>query len=371
MTINKERIGPIEAVSLAVVFISAKVFLTYPAFMVNLGLSAAWMVILVAVFFSLLAFLPLAFLMDKYPGKSIIEIGEELVGPYLNILFTLGYLSFLLAVESMVLRQFAERALTVSIPQLPISVAMSGLLLGAVAACYMGLEAIARSTRISFIFIGILLGLVIISTFPYWSLNNMAPLWGPGLAEVMGSGIMKISLTSEIFLLAIIYPSINLNQNWNMWKLGSYSLIIAGVILIITVVTYLLTFPVPVAKEIPLPTFEMARLIYFGRFLQRLEPIFLPMWALAALLKMTIGIYAMLSLTTGLLKLPYYRPFILPLAIITISVAFIPSNVSTALMVDEKIIRTWGWVPTFGLPIILLGVATWRRKGMNPADETT
>jgi spore germination protein (amino acid permease) len=371
MAIKNERIGPVEAVSLAVVFIAAKIYLTFPALMVSLGLSAAWMVVLLAVLISLPAFLPVAVLMDKYPGKSIIEIGEELVGPYLNTVFVLGYLAFLLAVESMVLRQFAERILMVSIPDLPISMAMSGMVLGTVMACFFGLEAIARSTRISSVFIGILLVLVLVATSPYWSLNNLAPIWGPGLAEVMGSGIMKLSLTSEIFLLAIIYPSINSKGTWNMWKLGSHSLIIAGLILVTTVITFMLTFPVMVAREISLPTFEMARLIYFGPFVQRLEPVFIPMWALAALLKLTIGMYAMLSLLTGLLKLPYYRPLILPLAIIIISVAFIPPNVTTAVMIDEGIIRTWGWVPTFGLPVILLAVSIWRRKETDSGGKKT
>ena len=366
MAIDKERIGVGEAVVLAVVFVVAKVFLTFPASMVNLGLSSAWLVTLIAMVSSILAFIPIVLLMYRFPEKSIVEVGEYLVGPYANTAFFLGYLAFIVAVESMVLRQFAERAITVSNPELPISVAMVGMVLGAAVACYLGLESIARSARIAFIFVGGLFFLVVAATYPYWKVNNLFPYLGPGVLQIMSGGIARISIASEIFLLAIIYPSIKISRSFSIWRLSSTSLVISGIILVVTVFTYQLAFPVPVAQEIPLPTFEMARLISFGRFVQRLEPIFLPMWGLAALLKLTIGLYAMLALITSFLKLPYYRPFILPLAVITMSLAFIPPNVSTALMIDETVIRTWGWIPTFALPVILLAVATWRRKGLKP-----
>lgn len=367
--VNEGRIGPVEAVSLTVVYIVAKIFITFPATMVNLGLSAAWVIVVFATLFSIAAFLPIALLMDRFPGRSIVEAGEEAVGPFFNVLFCLGYLSFFMPVEAMVLRQFAERALTVVIPELPISVAIFGIVLGCIVAAYMGLEAIARGTRISFIFVGVLFLIVLVLTSPYWDITNIFPVLGPGPGEIITNSFFKMSVFAEVLILAIIYPNIKIPQGWNMWKLGLTSLAISGLILFITVFFYQLTFSVQVAREIPLPTLEMSRLIYFGRFVQRLEPLFLPMWGLAALLKLSIGFYAMLALITRYLKLPYYRPFILPLAVLTMAVAFFPPNVIIALMVDEDIIRVWGWVPAFGLPLILLSIALLRGKGVKPSEK--
>ncbi|MCF8010766.1 MAG: spore germination protein [Clostridiales bacterium] len=368
--VNEGRIGVGEAIFITVVFIIAKIFLTFPAYMVYLGDSAAWMVMLLGIVLSLFAFLPLIYLLNRFPGRTIVEVGNELVGPYINLFFCLGYLFFLLAVESMVARQFAERALTVAIPDLPVSIAIIGLLFGAVLATYFGLESIGRSTRISFYIVGLMFVLVIILTNQYWETNNLFPVLGLGADNILTGGLLSVSSFYEIFVIAVIYPAIK-NSNSKILRYGITSLVISGVIMLLTVLAFILVFPPVLGKEMSLPTFEMARLISYGGFFERMEVVFLPMWGIAALLKLTIGLYAIVAIITRMLRLPYYRPFILPSAVIIISLSLIPSNVSTALYVDEKIIRVWGWIPTFALPAILLIIAILRRKGRVLNEKTT
>lgn len=88
----------------------------------------------------------------------------------------------------------------------------------------------------------------------------------------------------------------------------------------------------------------------------------MPFWTLVGILKVSIGSYITGSIITRMLKLPYYRPFILPVALIIFSVAFIPANVSETVWVDLNVVRTWGWIPAFFLPVVLLAVAVITKK---------
>jgi hypothetical protein len=249
--------------------------------------------------------------------------------------------------------------LTVSIPELPVSMAMASMLIGAVVACYLGLEAIARSTWLLVFFIGFALLLINLLTFPYWRLDYLFPLGGPGWGKVMEEGFIRSSVMGEVFLLAVIAPAF---KKPSLRRPGLGGVAIGGLLMVVTLVAMQVTFDVSVLREMSIPSFEMSRLIYFGRFIQRVEAAFMPIWALVGMLKVSIGSYITGSIITRMLKLPYYRPFILPVALIIFSAAFIPANVSETVWVDLNVVRTWGWIPAFFLPVVLLAVAVITKK---------
>jgi len=336
-----------------------ELFLTFPALLAYEGRTAAWLVLLVATLVAAIAFLPTAILLERYRDKSIIEIGEELLGPIGNAFFTIIIFLFFLVITSLILRQYAERTITVSLNNLPLSVAMVMLLVGAAVACYLGLDAINRSVWIVGFIIIFLLLLVQLLPFPYWQTDYLFPLGGPGLKEILFEGLKRSSLFSEVLLLAVIYPSL---PKSSARPVGLTGLFLSGLIMAFTIFTTQLVFPVPVFQEMSLPTFETSRLIYFGRFVQRLESVFVPLWVLACLIKVSLGCYLMCFILTRWLKLPYYRPFILPVVVITMAIAFIPANINEAVWVDTQIVRAFGAIPAFGLPALLLPFAFWRRK---------
>lgn len=348
-----------EAIMLVTMALITELFLTFPAVLGHKGQTAAWLVLLVATLVAAVAFLPTAILLERYPEKTIIEIGEELLGPIGNAFFALIIFLTFLAITSLILRQYAERTITVSLNNLPLSVAMVMLLVGAAVACYLGLEAINRSVWIAGFIIVFMLLLVQFLPFPYWQTDYLFPLGGSGLKEILFEGLKRSSLFAEVLMLAVIYPSL---PKGAVRSVGLTGLLLSGLIMALTIFTTQLVFPVQVFQEMSLPTFETSRLIYFGRFIQRLESIFIPLWVFACLIKVSLGCYLMCLILTRWLKLPYYRPFILPVVVITMATAFIPANVSEAVWVDTQIVRVFGAIPAFGLPVLLLLLAFWRQR---------
>jgi hypothetical protein len=65
----------------------------------------------------------------------------------------------------------------------------------------------------------------------------------------------------------------------------------------------------------------MGRLINYGRFFQRVEAMFMLIWAAAALLYLSTVFYFILHIIQKTFKLKYYKPLIIPFAILILNLS--------------------------------------------------
>ncbi|NPV26276.1 MAG: GerAB/ArcD/ProY family transporter [Firmicutes bacterium] len=133
--------------------------------------------------------------------------------------------------------------------------------------------------------------------------------------------------------------------------------------MLVVQLVYEMIFQLPVAEENVLPVYQLARIIRYGRFFQRLETIFVFFWLLNGLVALSAAFY---GATTGLAKglsLPDYRPILLATALVAYALAFIPPNYPTTMIWDRQFLQNLGWIITFVLPGLLFLVTLIRRKG--------
>ena len=81
------------------------------------------------------------------------------------------------------------------------------------------------------------------------------------------------------------------------------------------VVAVMVFFGIPSLKRNPVSIVQSARLIYLGRFIQRIDIFFAFFWMIGICLKYTILFYAANVGLTRLFKLPYRKPFLIPLGL--------------------------------------------------------
>ena len=58
----------------------------------------------------------------------------------------------------------------------------------------------------------------------------------------------------------------------------------------------------------------------------------------------------------------YYKPLIIPFAIIIMSVSFIPSDFTEIIGYEVNLFRNWAWIVAFVMPVLLLILARLRKK---------
>ncbi|MEW5762861.1 MAG: GerAB/ArcD/ProY family transporter [Bacillota bacterium] len=363
---NKPHLGYAEAVALVTYFVVSKVFLSYHLTIVDGAATGAWQVLLflVPVGGGLLLALLVA-LERRFPGLSIIEAGEVVAGPWLNGLFALGYVAFFLAVTGLQLRQFSERIVLGLIPEMPVSVAVLTFVGAAWAAAYLGIEGIARTARMFFWFEWISFAAILLGTVTFWDGDALWPLLGNGPLATLQTGAVNVGIVSDLFLLAVVYPFLPAGKTG---AVGRAAVVHSTLALTALVLVLLLAFPYPVAREISLPSYELSRLVYLGRFGQRLETLFVPMWGIAALVTTAAGLWAAAYTISRALRLPYWRPLVPAVVVLTVAVAFAAPNVPAAVRWDNEIVRRLlAPAVTFGFPLILLLISLWSpRKAGGP-----
>lgn len=360
------RIGIKEMTVIVTLYLSAKAFLSYAVPLYHYGVTAAWMIPLLHTLLAFIAILPLLWLLKRHPGKNMIQIGDECLGPRINAVLSAFFVVILVTLSAVVLRQFSEWVITGFLPSTPISVVVLLFVVAASVIAFLGFDAIVRSAYIFGIFIA--LGAVTLTalSIPFWRLESIFPLGGAGAVSILKGALLTSGNMVEIFILGLI---ISFLPQKCISRVSVVSILLAGTMMFISTLAPLLTFTYPVVRELSIPTLEVARIITASRFLLRLEAVFAPIWILTALVNISLGIYLITSVTTYALRLPYNRPFILPAAVVVTATAFFPANVVEALTWDVDVVRRYSFFAV-GLPLTLLyGLTLWRDRRGGVRDE--
>jgi len=358
--INQVKIGQSEAIALMVTVLATKVFLTYPAFIVSLGGSAAWQITLISGLVTLVFFWFILKYLEQFPDRTFPETAEYITGPYLGGLIVISVLVPWLFELAITFRGFGELIVIVALPETSISIIMLIFLICTGLAAYLGLSTIARACYLAFPFtLGAVL-LILVLSYPSWNTDWLFPILGNGVLNTIKVGIMRSSDFIElnfIYALPLVFYA---NQ---VGKIGYLSIIITMITFVMIVITFQLTIPAVMGQEPYLPLYQMAQSVYLGRFIQRIEVIFVFFWVFSGYLWVSASVYGFCHILTQWLKLPDYRPLVLPTLIIIFAVAFIPQSKPDALSIANHSYRSFGYIQAFGLPVLLLLLAILFGKG--------
>lgn len=357
---NRIVFGRWEAVALLVNLVCTKIFLSFPRVAAELVGTASWMLV---AYVSLLAFL-LFFLITKiyrhFEGKDIIDISEMAGGSFGRISVGLILTASLLIYVSLVMREFAEDMKVIAFTVSPVSFVTMFFVVSMAIGAWFGIEAIVRfhAMAVPAILFGYLV--IVIAVLPFTDFTNILPILGNGPKKIFIDCSSEIAVYSELLLLFLIAPF--LRSDSNLKKVGYASIGLSAFLLTSGALAYIAAIPYPTALENFLPIYQMARLINYGRFFQRLEPLFLVVWVTAALLYLTSTFYFLLYVFRKTFGLKYHKPLIMPFAVIVFTLSLMPANVISTVELESFFYRNISWVVTFGLTLVLL-LTAWAVKG--------
>lgn len=78
---------------------------------------------------------------------------------------------------------------------------------------------------------------------------------------------------------------------------------------------------------------------------------------LSGLLYLSCGLFFIVYIFSKTFKLKYYRPLIIPFTLIMFAISLIPESLMEVMYIDNKIIRSYGWLVPFGMTFVLLAIA--------------
>lgn len=360
MTQRGPVVGISEGITLLFIILSSKVFLNHIAFTLDYGLNASWTIPLLNTMVGLAGVLLLVAVLNRSPGRDLVETGEQLTGPYLNTLFGIYYLAVFVAGAGLTLRSISERVVAGFLTDTPISLVTIFFMAGTLVVSYLGIEAVARTARFLVGVLVVFATTMIVLTIPLWQFHVLYPLWGPGPVDLLKGAVANTGDFVQILLLGIIYPFL---PRGRAASVGVWSVLIAGFWIFIFILVTLLVFTYPSATELTLPSFELARIINIGRFVQRMEVLFLPVWVFGNMIFLSVSLYAGAAVLARLCKLGDYRPFVLSMAVFTVVMAFIPQSALQAAKWNHQYLSRYSFWLLAAILLALLAAARFRGQG--------
>ncbi len=358
--LREGKFGLAEMVVLLAMSNMARIFMTYPRSLVEVAGPAAWLTPLPGLALALLGVYFFWLLLKPHPDKTIVEITESALGPVIGTFINVIYVIFFLAVGITFSRIFSEAMLVSILPRTPISVVNTGFIVTAMLGSYLGVEALARSARLTYPFVlgGIII--LLVSLYPFYDMSFLFPILGKGPYQVFVQGGLATGVVSEVLIAAVI---VHCFASRDIFPAAvSRAMLMGFTYLFILELAMIMDVNWRASTENTLPFYQLTRDIYLGRFFQRVEAIFVIIWGFIGMLKISITLYAASAGLARTLKLPYYRPLIWPLGLIVFIASLLPPDLPTTAVIDSEYLRVYSWLPTLILPLVVLAVDRFKRR---------
>ncbi|KRD83765.1 spore gernimation protein KB [Bacillus sp. Root147] len=350
-------------------FILMVLFELGSALLVPLAIRAkqdAWLAILLGMLGSFVLFLVYHKLYTYYPNLLPTEYMQKILGKVLGTVLAFVYILYFMYDASRVLRDFGEMLLTFAYPDTPLFIANALLMLVIVYTVRKGIEVIARSGELLFIFMYVLAvgGFILIISSGLIEFKNLQPVLEAGFlssVKVAVSETLYFPFT-EAIVFTMILPYLNNPKKAKVTMLCATGL--SGINLVITMLINISVLGVNLTARSQFPLLSTVASIQVADFLERLDVFFMLAMVIGIFFKITVLFYAATIGTANLFKVKSPSRLSYPLGIVILFLSItIASNFQEHLHEGLHVAKVVLHIPLFTIiPPILLFVAFIKNK---------
>lgn len=358
-------VGRRETTTLVVLLIIHKQFLVYPRVIAEENLNAGWLVLLLSGILALAVFGLYAKLMQRFPGKTLVEIPGILFG-YWATWFTGWFLCLIITFNMAIkIRLFSEIVVGTILTDTPIEVIIGVMLLSCLLLARCGLEGITRLSWYFFPWSMIVILIGLLSSGLKGDPVFLFPLFGPGLDVLLTNSLLRVSTYLEIIFLLLFYPFFRKHQAFQ--KTGNHGILLSILLAAFIQAVFSMVFPFSFGDKPTIPLYDLYSAIHFGPFFQRIESIFILVWTAIILIVMSLMLWGASVCITAGNKLREFRPALPALAALSFIISLMPENNLLASRLATEVYHYWPGNLLLLPPLLLLLAAKF--KGIAPGGK--
>lgn len=366
--IREGRFGTTEAISLTTIFLITKAFYINPGTVIMKTATASWYATLLSYLGSLAIFLLICRLLSRFEGYDLVDIFDIVVGKFFGKALSLIFCGYFLYYSGTNLREFVEMIKAYMLPYTPPSLIIFFFLWVVVVYSYIGLEGIARMAHLSFMLIMLGLLFILVLPYPQYDMDNLFPIGGYGIGNSLYYGVWRISAYTEVIYLAFIVKSVYGTKN--IKKIATISLTYSGIIIASIIACSILAFEYPQGQENLSNLMQLSRIVYFNRFFQRIETIFVFIWILASFITVSLTFYLATSIFCKTFNISEHKPLLLPVSFLTFMISLLPENLSQIAENNILFLRQYSIFIVYLIPLLILLISIIRgKKGMTTNEQ--
>lgn len=301
-------------------------------------------------------------LANLVPGKTLVGTCLVLLGKWPGRIcsFLMFVYSFLLT--TLVMRNLGDFLTASMFPETPIPAIHFVYLLIVLIGVRYGLSNIARTMDIFYPLTCLLFIVFALLLIPDVDFKQIQPVLRSGIGPIFNAAYSYISFPYlEFVLFLIILPHVDDQKAGG--KAFIKGTVLGGFVLLILTILCLLVMGSEMTASNLYASFELAKIIKIGDFIQRVEVIIAVIWFVTIFCKLIICFYMTIQSFSQSFNLGDYRPLVFPMGMIlyAISIILVP-DMGYFLAFVRYVWTICSVIFGLGLPLLLLLVAIVRGK---------
>ncbi|MGG3123975.1 GerAB/ArcD/ProY family transporter [Priestia megaterium] len=288
----------------------------------------AWLAILLGMLGSLVLFVIYYKLYSYYPDLLPTEYMQRILGKVLGTVLAFLYISYFIYDVARVLRDIGEMLLTFSYSDTPLFIANALLILVIIYTVQKGIEVVARSGELFFIFMYVLAvtGFLLIVCSGLIDFKNLQPVLEDGILPVLKVVFIQTLYFpfGEAIVFTMILPYLNNPKKAKVTMLCATGL--SGINLTITMLINISVLGVDLTARSQFPLLSTVQSIQVADFLERLDVFFMLALVIGGFSKISVLFYASMIATATLFKIKSPSRLSYPIGLIVLFMSLMISR---------------------------------------------
>lgn len=354
-----------QLTALAIATISPTAVLILPTVMVMQAGHSAWLTPWLAFPISVVLVHLIVRLHAHHPGKTLIEYAPEILGKPLGLLVGVLYVLWIFHGLAGIVQQHSLFLDSTILTETPAAVLYGSLLIFSFYTLWRGAHVLIYLCHLLWPIITIALLIFILLVAPHMDPGNLAPLvsYG-GTPGVLIASIGPASFLGEVVLLSFFLPYVK--PGVNPTRAITKGLVITAVMLSLVLAALVAVFNADEVVRLQFPFYSLARHIFIGIFLNRLDSLFVTVWVTGAAIKLTVWLLAGTLALSQLTRLKSFKGILAPTAFFAASLStLLYDNIAQLTSFLEEVWSLYALgIFEIGLPVLLFMAALLRNKAV-------
>lgn len=356
---NNYKLNKIEAISIILIVMINKLILNIPYYIVELVGSGAIINLLYISIIDFILLLIIIKLFKNFEAADILDLSEFVGGKIFKNIIGFLCIGLFFLVAFITLIDFSNVLHTIYFSNFPMVYILFFFILGVLIANLVGLKGISRT--ICFIIPFAIFSVIItfFTSFENLDIKDLTPIIGKSYKDTF---VIGLSNCFAMYILVIYYflkPLLNNVKEFK--KISIISYFISFILLILTIVPMLTLFNTSSNSEPINSLFLLSRQIELGRFLQRVDALFIFLWIFAIFSYLSFIVFMINRIMKKIIPVSNEKMLSYSTCGLLFGIALIPINISHIHFIEDTLYRYFIIGFTFVLGIIILILANFKK----------
>lgn len=360
---NTEKIGYVEAIALITIVMINKIILNTPKDIIANTGPSSWINVIYISLISICIVCLIAKLLKKFPGSDILDISNYLGGNIFKVIVGVLYIILLLALTASIIKSLSETLRIIYFRNSPILFITLFFIISSIICNKFGLKVIAKANLIIAPIIFIAIIIILASSIKNFMPQRIFPILGYGADKTFLSGLTNLFSFSGMLYLLFLPPL--LDKPEKLKRLSIVSVIISGVYLLLSVTCLLLSLSFTMHSDESFSLYVLTRNLDYGRFIQRVDAIFILIWIISIISYINIPIAICIHIFRKITSFNTVNLINYGFNFLILIVSILPIEYAIFTNVLGKIVQYSFLIIFFGISIPILIIAYLKSKYAN------